>query len=132
MGCDNCNYTYKCKAKLKNKDRDYRLTELIPQYELLKEEARNNLQSPKGIEIRINRSIQVEGTFGQVKQNMQYNRMRRRGIEKVSCEFMLVCLGVNIRKFFTFLNTKEIKSKYWQKSEKLKKEKFPFPIQKKN
>ena len=34
---------------------------------LLKEQARKNLQSPKGIEMRINRSIQVEGTFGQIK-----------------------------------------------------------------
>lgn len=71
--------------------------------------------SPKGIEIRINRSIQVEGTFGQIKQNMQYIRIRRRGIDKVSCEIMLMCLGRNIRKFFTLLNNNEIKSHYWKK-----------------
>ena len=74
-GCSDCNYSYKCKAKLKNKDEDYRYIELIPDYELLKEEARNNLLSPKGIEIRINRSIQVEGTFGQIKNNMNYDRL---------------------------------------------------------
>ena len=50
--------------------------------------------------MRINRSIQVEGTFGQIKQNMNYERIRRRGIEKVSCEIMLMCLGVNIRRLF--------------------------------
>lgn len=53
--------------------------------------------SPKGIEIRVNRSIQVEGTFGQIKQNMNYDRIRR-GMNKVSCEIMLMCLGRNIRK----------------------------------
>ena len=131
-GCNCCNYSYICKKNLKNKNYDYRLYELNPDYELLKEQSRENLLSPKGIEIRINRSIQVEGTFGQIKQNMQYVRIRRRGKDKVSCEVMLICLGRNIRKFFTLLNNDEIKSQYWEKSDSLKKEKFPFPKQKKN
>ena len=61
---------------------------------------------------------------------MQYVRIRRRGKEKVSCEIMLMCLGRNIRKFFTLLDSDNIKSKYWEKSENLKPEKFPFPKQK--
>ena len=130
IGCNNCNYSYICKKNLKNKNNDYRLYELIPEYELLKEEARKNLQSPKGIEIRINRSIQVEGTFGQIKQNMQYTRIRRRGLEKVSCEIMLICLGANIRKYFSSLDGKKIKSNYWNIPSNLKEEKFPFPKQK--
>lgn len=132
IGCDNCNYSYICKKKLKNKDLDYRLYELNTDYELLKEEARKNLLSPKGIEIRINRSIQVEGTFGQIKNNMSYERIRRRGLEKVSCEIMLMSLGRNIRKFFTLLdNNSDAKSLYWEKNNNLKTEKFPFPKQKK-
>lgn len=129
-GCNNCNYTYICKKKLKNKENDFRTIELIPEYELLKEEARENLLSPKGIEIRINRSIQVEGTFGQIKQNMQYTRIRRRSMEKVSCEIMLMCLGRNIRKYFSLLDSNKIKSKYWEKPNDLKKGKIPFPKQK--
>ena len=132
VGCNNCNYSYICKKNLKDKNCDYRLYELIPEYELLKEEARRNLQSPKGIEIRINRSIQVEGTFGQIKQNMQYTRIRRRGLEKVSCEVMLMCLGVNIRKYFSTLDGKKTKNNYWKKSHELKEENFPFPKQKKS
>lgn len=68
VGCNNCNYSYKCKAKVKNKDNNYRYIELIPNYELLKEEVQNNLLSPKGIEIRINRSIQI-------KNNMNYDKL---------------------------------------------------------
>ena len=132
VGCNNCNYVYICKKNLKNKSYDYRLYELIPEYELLKEEARKNLQSPKEIEIRINRSIQVEGAFGQIKQNMQYTRTRRRGLEKVSCEFMLMCLGVNIRKYFSILDGKKLKDNYWTTPTNLKPEKFPFPKQKKS
>ena len=98
------------RKRLKHKDNDYRIIELNTDYELLKENARQNLLSPKGIEIRVNRSIQVEGTFGQIKQNMRYIRIRRRGIEKVKCEIMLMCLGRNIRKMFTLIDTPIIKS----------------------
>ena len=67
---------------------------------LYKEEARQNLLSIKGIEMRVNRSSQVEGAFGVIKQDMNYERIRRRGLEKVSAEIMLVCLGYVIRKIF--------------------------------
>ena len=125
MGCNNCKYTYKCKAKLKHKDYNYRTVELILDYELLKEEARNNLQSPKGIEMRINRSIQVEGSFGQIKNNMNYDRIRRRGLDKVSAEIMLMCLGVNLRKYFSSLDNNKFKNNYWKIPSTLHKEIFP-------
>lgn len=131
-GCNDCGYAYKCKAKLKNKDNDFRIVELIPDYELLKEQARVNLLTPKGIEMRINRSIQVEGTFGQIKNNMNYDRIRRRGIENVSAEIMLMCLGVNIRRYFSSIDETKFKSNCWGKnSSTLQKEKFPYVKQKK-
>ena len=43
---------------------------------------------------------------------------------------MLMCLGRNIRKLFTLLDSNEVKSNYWKKSDNLKKEKLPFPKQK--
>ena len=131
-GCSNCNYSYFCKAKLKdeNKNTNFRYFELIPEHELLKEEARNNLLSPKGIELRINRSIQVEGTFGQIKNNMNYDRIRRRGLNKVSGEIMLMCLGVNIRRYLASLEKNKFKSNCWDTPSNLKKEKFPIVKQK--
>ena len=62
--------------------------------------------------MRINRSSQVEGAFGVIKQDMDYERVRRKGLENVSCECMLVCLGYNIRKFFTLIAGKG-KIDYW-------------------
>ena len=131
-GCNNCNYSHKCKEKLKEKNRhtNYRYYELIPEYELLKEEVRNNLLSSKGIEIRINRSIQVEGTFGQIKYNMNYDRIRRRGLNKVSGEIMLMCLGVNIRRYFASIDENKFKSNCWNIPSNLEKEKFPNVKQK--
>ena len=130
--CYNCLYSYKCKAVLKNKDENFRKIEINIEYELLKEEARNNLLSLQGIEIRINRSIQVEGTFGQVKQNMNYTRIRRRGLNKVECEEMLEFLGVNIRKLMKLIsnnyNANNVQNNnFWKsKPEDLKPEKFPY------
>lgn len=126
VGCNNCNYSHKCKAKLKDKDNDIRYYELIPEYEILKEQARKNLLSPKGIEMRINRSIQVEGTFGQIKNNMNYDRIRRRGLEKVSAEIMLMCLGVNIRRYFASLDNNKFKNNCWNTPTTLQKEIFPY------
>lgn len=125
-GCDNCKYSYKCKEYLKDKSQDFRRAELSIKYETYKDEARKNLLSPDGIEIRINRSIQVEGTYGQIKQNMNYTRFRRRGMDSVECEFMLECLGVNIRKLFKLLdNPKLIKKSYWDRPFGLQKEVIP-------
>ena len=92
---------------------------------MLKDEAKNNLLSPKGIEIRINRSIQVEGTFGQIKQNMNYERIRRRGLNKVSCEIMLMCLGVNIRRYFYSIDDNKFKKNCWNTPDDLQSEIFP-------
>lgn len=125
-GCNNCKYSYKCKAKLKDKEQNDRYTKLIPEYELLKEEVRDNLLSPKGIEIIVNRSIQVEGTFGQIKNNMNYDRIRRRGLDNVAVEIMLMCLGVNIRRYLLSSGDTKFKNNCWKTLDGLQKEKFPY------
>ncbi len=125
-GCNSCNYAYKCKAHMKeeNKEADFRIKEISINYELLKQEARDNLLSVKGIELRINRSIQIEGTFGQIKQNMSYERIRRRGLDKVSCEIMLECLGVNIRRLLNSFEENKFKENCWNKPSDLQPEIF--------
>ena len=77
--------------------------------------------SPKEIELRINRSIQVEGTFGMIKQDMPFDRFIRTSLDKVTTEFMMVCLGLNIRKLFKFYDGKS-KIKYWKAPDDLQPE----------
>lgn len=129
-GCNTCNYSYKCKEFMKEKNNNYRIKEISIEYELFKNEARKNLLSPKGIEIRINRSIQVEGTFGQIKQNMSYERIRRIELNKVSCEIMLICLGLNIRRLFYSFNNVKFKDNCWNTPTNLQSEIFPIVKQK--
>ena len=44
---------------------------------------------------------------------------------------MLMCLGRNIRKLFTFLDGKTIKSSFWNVPLNLKEEKVNYPKEKK-
>ena len=76
--------------------------------------------------MRVNRSSQVEGAFGVIKQDFQYERFRRRSINKVSAEFMLVCLGYNVRKLFKHFNG-EAKFNYWKAPDNIQTETFKKP-----
>lgn len=66
-----------CRRFMKEKNADEKIFEVHPRYMELKQRARNLLLSPEGIEMRINRSCQVEGTFDVIKQDMAYTRFRR-------------------------------------------------------
>ena len=76
--------------------------------------------------MRVNRSSQVEGVFGVIKQDFQYERFRRRSLPKVSLEFMLICLGYNIRKLFKHYDGKA-NFEYWRAPENITPEKFRKP-----
>lgn len=122
-GCRRCIYKNICKRNLKRKSDPFRIAEINKDYIKEIEQVKKNLLSTKGIELRVNRSIQVEGDFGITKQDMSYDRFRRRGLNKVSTEISLVALGINIRKYFRFIETKEI-PKFWEAPSDLVEEEF--------
>ena len=62
-------------------------------------EVLGNLNSIHGALLRMNRSIQAEGTFGVMKYDRRYNRIVRRGIDSVRLEVFLVSIGHNLYKF---------------------------------
>ena len=65
----------------------------------LQHEAKTNLDGERGIACRIQRSIQVEGAFGEIKHNCDYTRFHRRGKAGVETEFLLISIGYNLRKY---------------------------------
>ena len=129
-GCNNCNFKPYCKRYMKDKDEDFKIFEVVIDLIKYKQEAENNLLSPKGIELRINRSAQVEGAYGVIKQDMNYTRLRRISISKVETEHMLTYLGYNIRKLFRFYDGKA-KFDYWKAPKDLRQEEFKKPSFKK-
>ena len=59
----------------------------------------DNLESIHGALLRMNRSIQAEGTFGIMKNDRWYKRVVRRGLNSVRLEVFLVSIGQNLYKF---------------------------------
>ena len=126
LGCFNCNFKYYCKKFMKEKDENYRYFEVNVELQKSIQEAEKNLLSTKGIEMRVNRSSQVEGAFGVIKQDMNYDRFRRTSLEKVETEFLLISLGYNIRKLFKYFDNNNC-FKYWIAPTNLIEEKFKKP-----
>ena len=58
-----------------------------------------NLASPLGIELRMQRSIQVEGAFGVIKEAFNIRRFRRKGTQNIRLEFYLTAIGYNLAKY---------------------------------
>lgn len=125
-GCKDCNFKYYCKRYMNNKDEDYKIFEVNVKLQHYINESEKNLLSPKGIEMRVNRRSQVEGSFGVIKQDFGYERFRRTTIKKVSLEFMLVSLGYNIRKLFKYFDG-NAKFNYWRAPNDLQSKAFKKP-----
>ena len=125
-GCLHCNWMPFCKRYMRRWDEDFKIFEVVKKLERYKYQSQDNLCSPKGIELRVNRSIQVEGDFGIIKQNYGYTRVRRRGIDKVTTEIILTALGLNIAKLIRFYETGKL-NKYWNAPNDLEPEQFKKP-----
>ena len=63
-----------------------------------RQQARENLTSEEGKELRARRSVEIEGFFGHIKHNMGFRRFMLRGLEKVKTEWGLLSIAVNMQK----------------------------------
>ena len=93
--CSDCPYAAKCKKASGN--RTVRINEELT---AMHREVLNNLNSIQGALLRMNRSIQAEGTFGIMKYDRSYKRIVRRGINSVKLEVFLVSIGHNLYKHY--------------------------------
>ena len=125
-GCDGCAFMPYCRRFMNERTGSFKVFEVSPEYQRYKQEARDMLLSIEGIEMRVNRSIQAEGAFGGLKQDMAYTRFRRTSIEKADLEVMLTCLGFNIRKFMRYIQKKN-EPKEWKVPKGTKPETFRKP-----
>lgn len=92
--CAECPVKKQC-----TKAKDNRKIVRNPILEEFQTNAKTLLDSDEGIRFRIQRSIQVEGAFGVIKQDYGYDRIQRRGLKNVRMEVLLVCLGYNLKKY---------------------------------
>ena len=91
--CEGCPLRGQCHQNEKP-----RIIEVNHRLRQLRAQARERLQSEKGLRHRSKRPIEVEAVFGQMKNNNNFQRFTMRGLEKVSLEFLLMSIGHNLRK----------------------------------
>lgn len=92
--CSGCPFVEQCKKTDKN-----RTVRINRELTTMHQEVIENLESIHGALLKMNRSIQAEGTFGVMKNDRCYKRIVRRGINSVKLEVFLVSIGQNLYKF---------------------------------
>lgn len=70
-----------------------------------KKKATQRITTDEGIILRMNRSIQVEGAFGVIKQDFAFRRFLTRGKTKTETQFFLLAFAFNIQKLWNRANS---------------------------
>jgi len=85
----------RCNTPLEERTKRF---ELSKTFKKQREKMLERINTKQGILLRINRSIQVEGAFGVLKEDMGFRRFLTRGTTNVRTEILILCLAYNIQK----------------------------------
>lgn len=102
--CEDCPLKSQC-----TKSKGSRKIVHCKDYDEMKKEVKHNLKSDEGKEMMKERSIYAEGTFGIIKEDYHYDKLRRRGESGVKLEITLVAIGFNIRRYHKMITEKKKK-----------------------
>ncbi|NQT58598.1 MAG: IS1182 family transposase [Bacteroidetes bacterium] len=91
-GCRSCNFRKVCMKKNTAKYKHLYVNRQLATYH---DQALESITSDRGKEVRVNRSIQAEGVFAQIKGNWSFRRFLRSGMKGIYTEWLLVCLAMN-------------------------------------
>ncbi|MBQ2883331.1 MAG: IS1182 family transposase [Alphaproteobacteria bacterium] len=106
--CEGCPYKEKCTRAKRNKRMG-----VSKKFITLRQESYENITSELGIQYRMNRSIQVEGAFGVLKNDYEFQRFLLRGKTKVKLEILLLCFGYNINKLHAKIQNNRTKTHFF-------------------
>ena len=73
----------------------------------LSKESKDNIESEFGKQLRMNRSIQVEGAFAVLKEDMKLRKLKVRGKESAKREIGLFCIAYNFNRYLAKLVRKK-------------------------
>lgn len=91
--CNGCPMKLECTRAAGNRTVNVSLT-----LNRFREQARTNLLSDLGRKLSIQRNVDVESVFGQLKHNWGFRRFLLKGKDKVRTEWGLLCIAHNIAK----------------------------------
>ena len=97
--CDGCPYREKClsgKNWKKPLEKRYKKLIVSKRFEELRAEEYRRINSEEGKKLRMNRSIQAEGGFADIKGDCGLNRFLCRGNENVLAEYILYAMAHNL------------------------------------
>jgi len=92
--CGRCPHRSKC-HKAKTGYRTMRVNQVIMEH---RPKTLKKLTGEEGALLRMNRSIQVEGVFGVLKEDFGFRRFLTRGTKNIETQFFLLAFAFNIRK----------------------------------
>jgi transposase len=99
--CSNCPHKSSCikgnnsKTPLEDRVKNLETSKL---FNKMRKEDLARIISKEGCELRMNRSIQAEGSFGELKQDMGFRRFLCRGKPNVLAESILLAMASNLNK----------------------------------
>lgn len=99
--CSGCPYKAECikgnncKTPLEERTKTVHVSKTFLKY---RQEGLERILTDEGIVLRMNRSIQAEGSFGDLKQDMQFRRYVSKGTSNVLAESILLAMARNINK----------------------------------
>jgi transposase DDE domain len=99
--CSSCPYKTdcikgnNCKTSMEQRNKTLYVSKTMKQK---RAEDLERITSPYGIQLRVNRSIQAEGSFASVKQDMEFRRYMYRGKENVTAQSVILAIAHNINK----------------------------------
>lgn len=110
--CDGCQLKNKCFQSKKYPNKQLTVKRDLAE---LGEQSRRNITTPEGIQLRLNRSIQVEGAFGVLKYDRHFKRFLTRGKKNISIELYLLCLAFDINKLYAKSQSNRLRSHLFEK-----------------
>lgn len=94
--CNHCPYQKECNKYSKKENPQTKSLIFNEDFIRFREESYKNIVSNDGMDERINRSVQAEGMFSKMKEGLNYQRFRHRGLNAVLSDIQLLSLGMNL------------------------------------
>lgn len=98
QGCpykEQCIHGNNCKTPMEERTKRFNVSKVMNQK---RKEDLMRITSEYGTQLRMNRSIQVEGSFAETKEDMNFRRYLYRGKKNVLAQSILLAIGRNINK----------------------------------
>jgi len=111
--CEGCPQREKCCRKQDiNAPKEVILKETFREK---RQQSLENITSERGIQLRMNRSIQVEGAFGLIKNDFGFRRFLTTGKKNVRIELLFLALGFNLKKRWMKKQKSRLETHYSEK-----------------